>query len=76
MNITNLILQLQSIQSDSTLDQQAISKAIKLPQVGAVESVGQFSDLPPAAGNNGKLFYVFYDGVYVSVGSNWVPIAQ
>jgi alpha-tubulin suppressor-like RCC1 family protein len=71
MNITNLILQLQSIQSDSTLDQQAISKAIKLLEVGAVITVASFANLPSASLNLGKLYYVEFDGLYFSDGGIW-----
>jgi alpha-tubulin suppressor-like RCC1 family protein len=74
MNITNLILQLQSIQSDSTLDQQAISKAIKLLEVGAVITVASFANLPSASLNLGKLYYVEFDGLYFSDGITWQSV--
>jgi alpha-tubulin suppressor-like RCC1 family protein len=76
MNITNLILQLKSKLNDDTLDQQMISKAIKLLEVGAVESVGSFSDLPLPNENVGRIYYVERDGLYYSIDGYWVPIVR
>jgi YD repeat-containing protein len=76
MNIANLILQLQNKITNNTLDQQAVSKAIKLLQVGAVTSVDSFADLPPAVDHLGQLYYVQFDGLYWSTGVEWVPIAR
>jgi alpha-tubulin suppressor-like RCC1 family protein len=76
MNVTNLVLQLQSKLSTDTLDQQMISKAIKLLKLGAVKSVAIFSSLPAANENAGELYYVDYDGLYWSTGEFWFPIAQ
>jgi hypothetical protein len=75
MNVTNLVLQIKSKITDKTLDQQMVSKAIKLLELGAVESVTLFSDLPPAMENVGRLFYVEYDGLYWSAGDDWYPFA-
>jgi alpha-tubulin suppressor-like RCC1 family protein len=75
MNVTNLILQIQSKINDSTLDQQALTKAIKLLEVGAVYTVATLAQLPPVSLNAGKLFYVEYDGLYYSDGFIWAPIA-
>jgi hypothetical protein len=72
MNVANLILQLQSKITDNTLDQQMISKTIKLLQLGVIESVTFFSDLPPPSENVGRLYLTIYDGLYWSDGNNWI----
>jgi alpha-tubulin suppressor-like RCC1 family protein len=74
MNVTNLILQLKSKITDNPLDQQMISKAIKLLELGAVETVSSFSALPSASANPGALYYVQLDGLYWSAGVYWLPI--
>jgi alpha-tubulin suppressor-like RCC1 family protein len=76
MNVANLILQLKSKITDNTLDQQMISKAIKLLELGAVIQVDVFSQLPNASENAGKLYYVLFDGLYWSTGEFWVPIVK
>jgi alpha-tubulin suppressor-like RCC1 family protein len=74
MDVSNLILQLKSLINDNTLDQLHISKAIKLLEVGSVEQVGEYSSLPNASENEGKLYYITYDGLYWSTGTLWLPI--
>ena len=76
MDVTNLILHLKSKITGNTLDQQYVSKAIKLLELGAVEYVDAFSQLPPVADNVGRLYYVAYDGLYWSTGEYWLPIVQ
>jgi alpha-tubulin suppressor-like RCC1 family protein len=76
MNVTNLILQLRSKITSNTLDQQMVSKAIKLLELGAVESVGLFTELPDANANAARLYYVLYDGLYFSTDGRWVPISK
>jgi len=76
MNVSNLILQLKSKLSSCTIDQQMISKAIILLQLGRVESVSTYASLPSASANQGQLYYVYYDGLYWSNGSSWARIAR
>lgn len=77
MDVTNLILYLKGTITDQTLDQQMVSKAIKLLELGAVATVSSLSSLPaPAASNAGQLYLVLYDGLYWSTGSSWYPIVQ
>jgi alpha-tubulin suppressor-like RCC1 family protein len=75
MDVTNLIIHLKSKITETPIDQQMVSKAIKLLELGAVEYVSAFSNLPPSVSNVGKLYLVAYDGLYYSVGSQWRPIA-
>jgi alpha-tubulin suppressor-like RCC1 family protein len=74
MDVTNLILQLKSFTNDDTLDQLAISKAIKLLEVGAVYQVGSLSSLPNASVSAGKLYYVSLEGLYWCNGELWLPM--
>jgi alpha-tubulin suppressor-like RCC1 family protein len=76
MDVTALILNLKNTVSNDTLDQQMVSKAIKLLELGAVISVSNFSSLPSVFENAGKLYYVEYDGLYYSNGEYWFPIAK
>jgi alpha-tubulin suppressor-like RCC1 family protein len=77
MNVTNLILQLQSKITANALDQQMASKAIKLLNLGTIESLGSLLDLPPASNNLGKIYYIIHDGLYLSLGEKgWVPMAK
>jgi alpha-tubulin suppressor-like RCC1 family protein len=77
MDVTPLILNLKSQLNNCTLDQQMISKAIKLLELGVVYQADSFAALPAADGTNaGQLYYVLYDGVYWSTGQFWIPIAQ
>jgi alpha-tubulin suppressor-like RCC1 family protein len=76
MNVTNLIIQLKSKITDNPLDQQMISKAIKLLELGAVETVTTFSQLPAASAIPGQLYYVDFDGLYWSTGEYWIPIVK
>jgi alpha-tubulin suppressor-like RCC1 family protein len=76
MNIANLILQVKDQLSANPADQQALSKALKLLEVGAVQRVARFVLLPSAALNTGKLYYVDFDGLYWSTGQYWTPIAR
>jgi len=76
MNVTKLILELKSKITDNTLDQQMISKAIKLLELGAVIQVDSFSELPNPSENTGRLYYVQFDGLYWSTGDFWVPIVK
>jgi alpha-tubulin suppressor-like RCC1 family protein len=76
MDVTNLILNLKSKITDSTLDQQMISKAIQQLELGAVFAVDSYAALPEVLSNAGQLYYVTYDGLYWSTGDAWIPIAQ
>ncbi len=76
MDVTNLILYLKSKITDQSIDQQMVSKAIRLLELGAVFTAESFSALPSAAGRSGELWFVLYDGLYWSTGEYWVPIAQ
>jgi alpha-tubulin suppressor-like RCC1 family protein len=76
MDVTNLILHLKSKITSNTIDQQYVSKAIKLLELGAVEYVDGVSQLPPVAANTGRLYYVAYDGLYWSTGVYWLPIVK
>jgi hypothetical protein len=76
MDVTNLVLNLKSKISDNTLDQQMISKAIQLLELGAVISVTSFEALPDAVSNTGRLYYVEFDGLYWSTGERWLPIVK
>ena len=76
MDVTNLVLQLQSKITNDPLDQQMISKAIKLLQLGAVETVDSVTFLPPVVENIGRLYLVLYDGLYWGTVNGWVAIAR
>jgi alpha-tubulin suppressor-like RCC1 family protein len=76
MDVTNLVLQLKSKITDKTLDQQIISKAIKLLELGVVIQVDLFNELPNVSENAGKLYYVQFDGLYWSTGEYWLPIVK
>jgi alpha-tubulin suppressor-like RCC1 family protein len=75
MNIANLILQVKDQLSANPADQQALSKALKLLEVGAVQRAGSFATLPSAALTAGRLYFVDFDGLYWSTGALWFPIA-
>jgi len=75
MEVTNLILQLKSKVTANTSDQQLISKAIRQLELGTVETVSSFADLPSADISAGELYYVFADSLYWSTGGVWVSIA-
>jgi len=75
MNVTNLVLQLQSKITDNMLDQQMISKAISQLKLGAVDTTATYSQLPAPSTVPGNIYYVQYDGLYFSNGSYWVRIA-
>jgi alpha-tubulin suppressor-like RCC1 family protein len=54
-----------------------LSKAIQLLQLGAINSVSSFSDLPNAAtSRKDELYLVEFDGIYKNDGSAWVPFVQ
>jgi alpha-tubulin suppressor-like RCC1 family protein len=77
MNITNLIIQLQSKINDSTYDQLAVSKSIELLKTGQVNYVNAYSDLPAASVSNGYMYYIAGSGLYYSNGTIWnrmVPV--
>ena len=77
MNVTNLIFYLRSKIGDFTLDQQMLSKAIRLLQLGAINSVSSFSGLPNAAtSRKDELYLVEFDGIYKNDGGAWVPFVQ
>jgi alpha-tubulin suppressor-like RCC1 family protein len=76
MDVTNLILKLKNVAVTRPLDQQMVSKAIKLLELGVVYTVGNFVDLPDVSTNAGKLYYVEYDGLYWSTGVYWVAIVK
>jgi alpha-tubulin suppressor-like RCC1 family protein len=76
MDVTNLVLNLKSKITDDTLDQQMISKAIQLLELGAVIHVTSFQELPDVAANVGRLYFVEFDGLYWSTGEYWVPIVN
>ena len=76
MDVTNIILKLESAVTSTPLDQQIISKAIQLLKVGAVEYVSTYSLLPTAAQNIGKLYYVDRDGLYWGNTYGWNKIYQ
>jgi alpha-tubulin suppressor-like RCC1 family protein len=72
MNIANLILQLESKISDNTLDQQMISKAIRLLEVGAVKVVAGFGNMPlPSEAPLGDLYFVEGSYLYYNRGTMW-----
>lgn len=74
MNVTNLILNLKSKIGDATIDQQMLSKAIKLLELGTIESVSSFSSLPSATTTGrDKLYLVEFDGLYKNNGTSWAP---
>jgi alpha-tubulin suppressor-like RCC1 family protein len=75
MNVTNLILELKS-KINTTLDQQMVSKAIRQLELGAVFTVGSYSDLPSVSENAGQLYLIEFDGLYFSDGVFWIPIAS
>jgi alpha-tubulin suppressor-like RCC1 family protein len=77
MDVTNLVLNLKSKISDTSIDQQMLSKAIQLLQLGAINSVSSFSDLPNAAtARKDELYLVEYDGIYKNNGTGWTPFVQ
>jgi YD repeat-containing protein len=76
MDVTNLILYLKSKITDKTIDQQMVSKAIKLLELGAVFTADSFAALPVASANAGQLYYVTFDGLYWSTGEYWFPIVS
>jgi alpha-tubulin suppressor-like RCC1 family protein len=74
MDVTNLVLNLKSKIGVESIDQQMLSKAIKLLELGIVETVSSFSDLPNVATTGrDKLYLVEYDGLYKTNGTNWIP---
>jgi alpha-tubulin suppressor-like RCC1 family protein len=76
MDVTNLIFNLKSTVTTDSMDQQMISKAIALLELGAVVSIGNFENIPSAVENEGKLYFVEYDGLYFSDGYVWIPVAD
>jgi len=77
MDVTNLILNLKSKISDESIDQQMLSKAIKLLELGTIETVLSVSDLPSATTTSlDKLYYVEYDGLYKTNGTSWAPFVN
>jgi hypothetical protein len=62
--------------TSSAQDQQMISKAIQQLQVGAVDYVESYSELPTHVGNPGKLFYILYDGLYYATPYGWANIIK
>jgi alpha-tubulin suppressor-like RCC1 family protein len=76
MDVTNLILYLKSKITSNSIDQQMVSKAIRLLELGAVFTAQSFAALPSPVGRSGELWYVMYDGLYWSTGELWLPIAQ
>jgi alpha-tubulin suppressor-like RCC1 family protein len=77
MNVTNLILYLRSKIGDTSLDQQMLAKAIKLLELGAINTVSSFSSLPSVStARIDELYLVEFDGLYRTNGSNWIPFTQ
>ena len=77
MNVTNLILYLRSKIGDTSLDQQMLSKAIKLLELGAINTVSSFSSLPSVStARIDELYLVEFDGLYRTNGIAWIPFTQ
>ena len=76
MDVTKLILNLRSTVTDDALDQQMISKAIKLLEVGAVINADTYAELPNPTTVAGQLYFVNFDGLYWSTGAYWLPIVK
>jgi len=74
MDITNLILKLQSKVSDNTYNQLAVTKSVDLMKAGQVNHVNAIVDLPAASASTGKMYYVRGLGIYYSNSTNWVSI--
>jgi alpha-tubulin suppressor-like RCC1 family protein len=75
MNVSNLIIRLQELASQSTdaFELMVLAKSIEKAKVGAVQTVATFGDLPtlPLA-EDGELFLVEADeDLYFNVGSTW-----
>ena len=77
MNVTNLILYLRSKIGDTSLDQQMLAKAIKLLELGAINTVSSFSSLPSVStARIDELYLVEFDGLYRTNGVAWIPFTQ
>ena len=77
MNVTNLILYLRSKIGDTSLDQQMLAKAIKLLELGAINTVSSFSSLPSVStARIDELYLVEFDGLYRTNGIAWIPFTQ
>ncbi len=76
MDVTNLILYLKSQITSNSIDQQMVSKAIRLLELGAVFTAQSFAALPSPVGRSGELWLVLLDGLYFSTGELWIPMAQ
>jgi alpha-tubulin suppressor-like RCC1 family protein len=71
MDISNLIIQLQSKVSDNTYSQLAVTKSIELLKTGQVNYVNAYSELPAASTVSGYMYYVRGLGLYFSNGITW-----
>ena len=77
MNVTNLILYLRSKIGDTSLDQQMLAKAIKLLELGAINTVSSFSSLPSVStARIDELYLVEFEGLYRTNGIAWIPFTQ
>ena len=77
MDVTNLVLNLKSKIGVESIDQQMLSKAIKLLELGTIETVSSVSDLPSATTTGrDKLYLVEYDGLYKTNGTSWAPFVN
>jgi len=76
MDVTNLILYLKNKTTSDSIDQQMVSKAIKLLELGAVNTSSLFATMPSPVNRSGELWYVLYDGLYWSTGDYWIPLVQ
>ena len=77
MNVTNLILYLRSKIGDTSLDQQMLSKAIRLLELGAINTVSSFSSLPSiSTARIDELYLVELDGLYRNNGIAWIPFTS
>jgi alpha-tubulin suppressor-like RCC1 family protein len=74
MDVSKLILNLKSKITTDPLDQQMVSRAIQQLQLGAVEYVDLYSQLPTYSDNIGRLYYVLYDGLYFGTSYAWQKI--
>lgn len=76
MDVTNLVLYLRSTITCNSLDQQMVSKAIRMLELGAVKTTSSVATLPTASVSNiGEIYLVLYDGLYWSTGVTWLPMS-
>jgi alpha-tubulin suppressor-like RCC1 family protein len=76
MDVTNLVLYLRSKITDSSLDQQMVSKAIRLLELGAVRTITSISDPSVTSAPSGTLYYIQLDGLYFKTNTDLIPIVR